>query len=87
MGVVQIVFSPTGGTQKVAEIITERWGQPVKTVDLSSAEYDFSGVHLQKVNCLCLFHQMVNRTEQIDTQHTCSRCQNRGRCHKGGNRD
>ena len=48
MGVVQIVFSPTGGTQKVAEIITERWGQPVKTVDLSSAEYDFSGVHLQK---------------------------------------
>ena len=35
MGVVQIVFSPTGGTKKVADVITSEWGQPVRTVDLS----------------------------------------------------
>lgn len=37
----QIVFSPTGGTQKVAEIITAEWSKEVETVDLSRPE-DFS---------------------------------------------
>ena len=48
MGVVQIVFSPTGGTKKVADVITSEWGQPVRTVDLSDAEADFDSVSLEK---------------------------------------
>lgn len=31
----QVLFSPTGGTQKVAEIITEVWDTKVETVDLT----------------------------------------------------
>lgn len=48
MGVVQIVFSPTGGTQKVADTITSEWGNPVNKIDLSNAKTDFSSVSLNK---------------------------------------
>ena len=48
MGVVQIIFSPTGGTQKVADIITSEWGIPVKKIDLSNAKNDFSAASLNK---------------------------------------
>lgn len=48
MSIVQIVFSPTGGTQKVADIITDEWGMPVEKTDLSDARADFSAVQLNK---------------------------------------
>lgn len=35
MDIVQIVFSPTGGTQRVADIITESWGKPIRKIDLT----------------------------------------------------
>ena len=35
MRTVQIVFSPTGGTQRVADLITGAWGLPVTQFDLS----------------------------------------------------
>ena len=47
MNIVQVVFSPTGGTQKVADIITGEWKEPVKKIDLSDAEADFSAVSLE----------------------------------------
>lgn len=37
----QIVFSPTGGTAKAADILTENW-QDVEKIDLTKAETDFS---------------------------------------------
>ncbi len=37
MNVIQVIFSPTGGTQRVADIITESWGNPVRKVDLTDA--------------------------------------------------
>ena len=46
MNLVQITFSPTGGTQKVADLITGAWGEPVKKIDLSDARADFSAVRL-----------------------------------------
>ncbi len=48
MKVSQIVFSPTGGTGKVAEVITQAWGMPVTKIDLSNAETDYSSLRLEK---------------------------------------
>lgn len=48
MSIVQIVFSPTGGTQKVADIITEKWGESVRKIDLSDPKTDFTSVSLDK---------------------------------------
>ncbi len=38
MNVIQIVFSPTGGTQKAADILTEAWEKPVRKIDLTNPE-------------------------------------------------
>ena len=48
MNVSQITFSPTGGTDKVAEIITKAWGMPVNKIDLSNAETENSSFSLEK---------------------------------------
>lgn len=48
MNVSQITFSPTGGTDKVAEIITKTWGMPVNKIDLSNAETDYSSLNIGK---------------------------------------
>lgn len=48
MHVTQIVFSPTGGTQKVTDIITAEWGVPVEKVDLSDPKTDFAAITLDK---------------------------------------
>ena len=42
MNVVEIVFSPTGGTEKVADIIGKRWSENPAKIDLSDAAADFS---------------------------------------------
>lgn len=42
MNVVEILFSPTGGTEKVAQIISGRLSDTVTGVDLSDAKTDFS---------------------------------------------
>lgn len=44
----QLIFSPTGGTRKVAEIVSGEWGKPVETIDLSEANCDFSSYSFQK---------------------------------------
>ncbi len=41
-----MIFSPTGGTQKVADAMTEQWHGEVLNVDLSDARKDFSFVLL-----------------------------------------
>lgn len=48
MRVVQIIFSPTGGTQKVADMITGEWGKPVETVDLTDPKTDFDAISLER---------------------------------------
>lgn len=42
MNTVEIIFSPTGGTEKVAHIISGCWGGEVEQIDLSDAKADFS---------------------------------------------
>ena len=48
MNVSQFIFSPTEGTEKVAEIITRAWGMPVNKIDLSNPETDYSSLCLGK---------------------------------------
>ncbi len=48
MKVSQIIFSPTGGTDKVVEIITKAWGMPAEKIDLTNAETDYSSLNLEK---------------------------------------
>lgn len=48
MNILQITFSPTGGTDKVTEIITKTWGIPVNKIDLSNAETDYSSLTFGK---------------------------------------
>ncbi|MCI8513550.1 MAG: 4Fe-4S binding protein [Lachnospiraceae bacterium] len=44
MRYVQVIFSPTGGTQKVADAVTEEWGNDIDRIDLSDAGLDFSKI-------------------------------------------
>ncbi len=48
MSVFQIVFSPTGGTQKVADTITLKWDKPARKIDLSDPKTDFAAISLEK---------------------------------------
>ena len=48
MALVQIVFSPTGGTGKVADIMAEEWEGPVTRIDLSDAKTDFSKIKCEQ---------------------------------------
>lgn len=50
MNILQITFSPTGGTDKVAEMITKVWGMPVHKIDLSNAETDYPSLDLDKTD-------------------------------------
>ncbi|MDY3860120.1 MAG: 4Fe-4S binding protein [Candidatus Limivicinus sp.] len=42
MKITQIVFSPTGRTERVADTITARWGAPVRKIDLTDPAVDFA---------------------------------------------
>ena len=43
MKVVEIVFSPTGGTEKVAHIIGRNWSKDAVRIDLCDSKTDFAG--------------------------------------------
>ena len=48
MNVVEIVFSPTGGTEKVAHIIGGHWKESVVRIDLSDYKTDFAKYKIEK---------------------------------------
>lgn len=48
MGVKEIIFSPTGGTLRVSQIIAGQWEDNSQIIDLSNAETDFSKVIIEK---------------------------------------
>ncbi len=41
MNVAEIIFSPTGGTEKVADIIGKHWSENPVKIDLSDGSADF----------------------------------------------
>ncbi len=46
MKIIQIVFSPTGGTQQVLDAVTAEWGNQVDKVDLTDPQIDFASLRL-----------------------------------------
>jgi len=48
MNVLQIVFSPTGGTKQVTDTLTKTWGMSVNEIDLTNAETDYAALSLKK---------------------------------------
>ena len=42
MNVVEIIFSPTGGTEKVAHIIGGHWSKNTVRIDLCDSKIDFT---------------------------------------------
>ena len=48
MNTVEIIFSPTGGTEKVAHIISRQWSKSTIKIDLSDSKTDFSGCAIEK---------------------------------------
>ena len=48
MSTVEIIFSPTGGTEKVAHIIGRRWSENTVKIDLSDSKIDFSKYAINK---------------------------------------
>lgn len=47
MNYTSMIFSPTGGTEKVAAALTTTWGTASRVVDLTNAKTDFSNVVFQ----------------------------------------
>ncbi len=48
MNVVEIIFSPTGGTEKAAHIIGKAWGGDVIKIDLSDFKTDFAKCEIKQ---------------------------------------
>lgn len=48
MKVVEIIFSPTGGTEKVAHMIGKKWGENAVKIDLSDSKIDFTKYEIDK---------------------------------------
>lgn len=53
MSVYKIIFSPTGGTEKVADLFAQVFGQGVQTIDLTDFAADFSRIRLSE-NDVCV---------------------------------
>lgn len=54
MRTVQIVFSPTGGTQKVVDCIFREWEASIEQIDLTNAAADNTDIHLEKDDIVCI---------------------------------
>ena len=48
MNVVEIIFSPTGGTWKVVNMIDRNWGENMTQIDLSNAKTDFTKCEIKQ---------------------------------------
>ena len=74
MSVFKIVFSPTGGTSKVADILVNEFriffNEPIITVDLLNADFVFSSVKIQS-NDICVIAAPVfgGRIVSMATEH------------------
>ena len=48
MNTIEIIFSPTGGTERGARVISGRWNRKTVMIDLCDAQTDFSKCMIDK---------------------------------------
>ncbi len=48
MNVIEIIFSPTGGTEKAVHIISRQWSNNAVSIDLSDSQNDFTKYEIDK---------------------------------------
>ncbi len=81
MNVSQITFSPTGGTEKVAETITGAWGMPVNKVDLSNPGTSYSSLSLREDDVAVIaVPSYGGRVPGLAIQRLSSICGNQASC-------
>lgn len=81
MKTVQIIFSPTGGTQKVADSIMEGWEMPITKMDLTNAIADYSNFHLEKEDIVLIaIPSYGGRVPALAAQRLSKICGNQAQC-------
>lgn len=81
MKTVQIVFSPTGGTQKVADCIMEGWDMPIKKADLTKAGADCSDLDLKEEDLVLIaVPSFGGRVPALAAQRLAGISGNRAKC-------
>lgn len=66
MAIYEVVFSPTGGTKKVADIVTNAFCEDSSFVDLSKREADFSAISFREGDvCIAAVPSYGGRVPQI----------------------
>ena len=81
MNILQILFSPTGGTKQVTDTITESWGIPVSEIDLTNAEFDYTSISIEKDDIVVLaVPSYGGRVPSLATQRISKICGNQAQC-------
>lgn len=81
MNVSQIVFSPTGGTKQVTDIITKAWETLVNEIDLTKAETDYDALSLQKEDTAVIaVPSYGGRVPALAAQRISKICGNQAQC-------
>lgn len=81
MNVSEIIFSPTGGTKQVADIITKAWGMSVDEIDLTNAETDYAAISLKKDDiAIIAVPSYGGRVPLLAAQRISKICGNQMRC-------
>lgn len=72
MSVYEVVFSPTGGTKKVADILTTAFCEDSSFMDLSKRETEFSAISFQAEDvCIVAVPSYGGRVPQIAVSRLC----------------
>ncbi len=81
MNISQIIFSPTGGTKQVADIITKTWGMAVSEIDLTNVELDYDSICMKEDDIAVIaVPSYGGRVPSLAAQRISKICGNQARC-------
>jgi len=81
MNVSQIIFSPTGGTKRVADIITQTWKTTVSEIDLTDAKTDYAALSLKQDDIAVIaVPSYGGRVPPLAAQRISKICGNQAQC-------
>lgn len=81
MNISQIIFSPTGGTKQVTDIITKALGMPVSEIDLTNAQMDDASVSMKEDDIVVIaIPSYGGRVPSLATQRISKICGNQAQC-------